>query len=335
MRGQKKGLCFDITALGELLIDMLPYGVSPRGNALLEVNPGGAPCNALSMAASLGKRCAFIGKVGRDKYGELLAQTIAGLGVNIDGLVFDPCCTTTLALVHLDPATGERDFTFVRKPGADIMLRWDEVDRALIDRAQIFHFGSVSMSDSPARQATMEAVRYARDTGKAISFDPNIRWPLWRDAAEALSMVRFGLQNSDMVKISLDELEALYGQGRPYKMLADMLLADFPNIKALFVTMGHKGCYYRLGGYANYFPAFVQEAVDTTGAGDSFTGVCLACVADTGIEGLTPGKLDGIVRYATAAAALVVSRYGSLSAMPTREEVEAMLAKNGYQTAAV
>ncbi|MBQ3131333.1 MAG: carbohydrate kinase, partial [Clostridia bacterium] len=153
--------CFDIAAIGELLIDMLPAGKSPRGNALLEVNPGGAPCNMLAMAANMGSRCAFIGKVGQDKLGEMLGSTIESLGIDTRGLIYDPNFTTTIAMVHLDTATGERDFTFVRKPGADIMLTFEEVDKAVIDGANILHFGSVSLTDEPCRGAVKQAVEYA------------------------------------------------------------------------------------------------------------------------------------------------------------------------------
>ena len=324
--------CFDIAAVGELLIDMLPAGKSPRGNALLEVNPGGAPCNMLAMAAKMGSRCAFIGKVGKDKLGEMLGSTIGSLGIDTRGLIYDPNFTTTIAMVHLDHATGERDFTFVRKPGADIMLTFEEVDKAVIDGANILHFGSVSLTDEPCRSAVKQAVEYALSMGKVISFDPNIRLPLWKDREDMLSQVRYGLSKSHVVKIALDELEQLYGKGDTYEVLADRLLWEYPNIKALFITMGKDGCHYRLGEYGNYFPAFSDKpAVDTTGAGDSFAGACLACIAKHGLDNMTPELMDQAVRTATAAAAIVVGRYGSLKVMPSEDEVTEMLKKHGYR----
>lgn len=323
---------FDMVAIGELLIDMLPCGESQRGNTLLEVNPGGAPCNMLAMAAKMGSCCAFTGKVGQDKFGEMLGSTIASLGIDTQGLIYDPNFTTTIAMVHLDKATGERDFTFVRKPGADIMLTFEEVDKTVIDGADILHFGSVSLTDEPCRGAVKQAVEYALSSGKVISFDPNIRLPLWDDKEDMLNQVRYGLGKSHVVKISLDELEQLYGIGDTYEALAQRTLEDYPNIRALFVTMGKDGCYYRLGEYVGYFPAFTDEpAVDTTGAGDSFAGACLACIARAGLDNMTPELMDEAVCTATAAAAIVVGRYGSLTVMPSPDEVSDMLKKHGYK----
>ena len=322
---------FDIAAIGELLVDMLPAGESPRGNGLLEVNPGGAPCNMLAMAQKMGSRCAFIGKVGQDKFGEMLGSTIESLGIDTGGLIYDGNFTTTIAMVHLDKATGERDFTFVRKPGADIMLTFDEVDKSAIDGAKILHFGSVSLTDNPCREAVKQTVEYALSRGKTVSFDPNIRLPLWKGRADMLEQVRYGLGKSHVVKIALDELQQLYGEGDTYEKAAQRLLEEYPNIKALFLTMGSEGCHYRLGEYGNYFPAFTDlPAVDTTGAGDSFAGACLALIAKHGLDNMTPELMDEAVRTATAAAAIVVGRYGSLKVMPSENEVTEMLKKHGY-----
>lgn len=316
----------DVVALGELLIDMTPYGTSSQGNALLEVNPGGAPCNVLAMVSRLGGKAAFIGKVGKDQFGDLLEETIKSLGIHTEGLVKDERYATTLAFVHLD-GKGERTFSFCRKPGADMMLERDEIRQGLIKSAKIFHFGTLSMTNEPCLSATKYAVELAGQNGCLVSFDPNIRPPLWDSLENAKRQMEYGLSRCDILKISDDEIRLAAGLDDIEKA-AEKLRADYPDIRLIFVTMGKEGSRFYYGNIAGTAGAFTNvDTVDTTGAGDTFTGCCLYWIARYGLDHLDKEKLLDIARFANGAAALVTTRKGALKVMPEREAVEALLDK--------
>ena len=201
----------DVTALGELLIDFTESGLSPQGNPMLEANPGGAPCNLLAMLARLGHTTAFLGKVGHDAFGDMLRQRVSGVGVDVSGLRVDEDIPTTLAFVHTQPG-GERDFSFYRKPGADLMLREDEVDFDKIAASRVFHFGTLSSTGEPARSATRAALAYAKAHGCLVSFDPNLRPPLWDSLDRARAEIDFGMSQCDVLKISDNEIEFMTGE---------------------------------------------------------------------------------------------------------------------------
>ena len=201
----------DVVALGELLIDFTENGISSQGNPLFEANPGGAPCNVLAMLTKLGHKTAFIGKVGNDFFGKQLEQTIMEVGIDASGLQKDDDVHTTLALVHTYP-DGDRDFSFYRNPGADMMLTEEEVPEELIKGTRIFHFGTLSMTHEGVRNATKKALRAAKEAGTVISFDPNLREPLWNSLDEAKEQVLYGLGQCDILKISDNEIQWLTGE---------------------------------------------------------------------------------------------------------------------------
>ncbi|HZJ82955.1 MAG TPA: carbohydrate kinase, partial [Clostridia bacterium] len=258
----------DVVALGELLIDFTPGGVSPDGNELFERNPGGAPANVLASLSRLGGAGGFIGKVGEDQFGYFLRDVLDQNGINSKGLIFSEEANTTLAFVHLEE-DGERNFSFYRKPGADIMLREDEVNVELIDDARIFHFGSLSMTQEPSRSATLRAVEYAKQKGKTITYDPNWRPPLWETDGAAKEGMSIGLSYADILKISEEELAFLIGESNLQKGTG--LLADM-GITMILVTLGSEGCFYRYPKGIGNVKGFNVTAVDTTGAGDAFFG---------------------------------------------------------------
>ena len=229
---------FDVIALGELLIDMTDNGSSSQGNTLFEANPGGAPCNVLAMLARLGYQTAFIGKVGDDSFGRMLRQTIRETGIADEGLLYDKKVNTTLALVHT-LADGDRDFSFYRKPGADIMLTESEVNKKLIDECRIFHFGSLSLTDEPAAAATKEAVAYAKRMGKLISFDPNLREPLWESEEQSQKAIWYGIEQCDVLKIADNEIKWLTGMDDYDEGVR--VIKERSNVKLVNVTLGNQG----------------------------------------------------------------------------------------------
>lgn len=314
----------DVTALGELLIDMTPHGMSNQGNQLYEANPGGAPCNVLAMVKRLGGHTAFIGKVGADAFGFLLEKTLQELLIDTQGLVKDPGFSTTLAFVHLDEK-GDRSFSFYRNPGADRMLEVSDVREDLIRKAGIFHFGTLSMTHEPSKSATKYAIDLAKKHNCLISFDPNIRPPLWDSLKTAKAQMAYGLSVCDILKISDDELKMATGFDEPDKAI-EQLRADFPNIRLLFVTLGSRGSCYSYGLLKGSLKAFINiETVDTTGAGDTFTGCCLYWINQFGINHLNEERLHFILRFANAAASLVTTKKGALKVMPERTAIEELI----------
>lgn len=314
---------YDVVALGELLIDFTPLGESDRGYPVFECNPGGAPTNVLACLAKLGKRTAFIGKVGDDDFGRFLHTVLVERGISTKGLVFDLEVTTTLAFVHLQP-DGERSFSFFRNPGADTRLQPEDVNEALFD-AQIFHFGSLSLTHEPARSATLAGLELARRRNLLVSYDPNLRPLLWPNLEEARTRILSVMDQVDIVKLSREELEFLTGSN-DLERSSDRFRQEY-GIRMLLVTLGREGCWYRMGDLSGYIPGFEVNSIDTTGAGDAFLGGMLFQVLqrDKDLEEWTAEEMDESVEFANAVGALVTTRRGAIPAMPTLREVQQLL----------
>ena len=310
----------DVVALGELLIDFTENGISSQGNPLFEANPVGAPCNVLAMLTKLGHKTAFIGKVGNDFFGKQLEDAIKEIGINVTGLRKDDKVHTTLALVHTYP-DGDRDFSFYRDPGADMMLTEEEIPEELILETRIFHFGTLSMTHEKVRRATKKAVAIAKQAGAIISFDPNIREPLWNSMDEAREQVLYGLGQCHILKISDNEVEFLFGT-TDYDEGARMIREKY-QIPLVLITLGKDGsrAYYK--DLRVEVPGFVQEhTIETTGAGDTFCANSLNYILEHGMEELTEENLKELLTFANAAASLITTRKGALRVMPTREEIK-------------
>ena len=315
---------FDVTALGELLIDFTQNGLSEQGNPVFEANPGGAPCNVLSMLSRLGRKTAFIGKVGNDGFGKQLTAAIEEVGINAEGLLYDNEVHTTLALVHT-MENGDRDFSFYRNPGADMNLSADELPVQLIKDAKIFHYGTLSLTDEPVKSATQKAVACAEECGLIRSFDPNLRPPLWKSLDEAKVQVDWGLQHCDILKISDNEITWFtglddYDEGIKY-------LQDHYNIKLICLSMGPDGSRAYYGDTRVEVKPFLQKAtIETTGAGDTFGACVIDGVLEYGLDNLDAEKLTKILTFANAAASIVTTKKGALRVMPDRETVEKFIA---------
>ena len=314
----------DVTALGELLIDFTQNGTSEQGNSLFEANPGGAPCNVLAMLSKLGHKTAFIGKVGNDSFGKELKRVLEEVGIDATNLTMDDEVHTTLALVHT-LADGDRDFSFYRNPGADMMLTEEEIPEDLIRDSKIFHFGTLSMTHEGVRNATKKALKIAKKSGCIISFDPNLRPPLWDSLENAKEQVLYGLNYCDILKISDNEIQWLAGK-EDYTDGVNWIL-DRYDIPLILVSMGKEGsrAYYK-GNMVEAAPFLQKNTIETTGAGDTFGGCVLHYVLEHGLEGLTEDNLTDMLRFANAAAALITTRKGALRVMPSIEEVNAVLA---------
>lgn len=313
----------DVTALGELLIDFTENGLSGQGNPLLEANPGGAPCNVLSMLQNYGRKTAFIGKVGNDMFGRMLTEAVKSVGIDVRGLKTDPEIHTTLAFVHTFE-NGDRDFSFYRNPGADMMLKKAEVDTDLIRDSKIFHFGTLSSTDTEVREATRYAIDVAKEAGDIITFDPNLRPPLWRSMDDAKGEIEYGLARCDVLKISDNEVEFMCGTD-DYDKGAQTLIDKY-GIPLVLVTMGRDGsrAYYR-GMRVEAAPFLQENTIETTGAGDTFCATILNFVLKYGLDGFDEEKLKELLVTGNAAASLVTTRKGALKVMPTVEEIEALI----------
>ena len=314
----------DVTALGELLIDFTENGTSEQGNPLLEANPGGAPCNVLSMLSRFGRKTAFIGKVGNDGFGNMLKNAIAEQGILTDGLCMDDEVHTTLALVLKKP-NGDRDFAFYRKPGADVNLKPEEVNEELVRGAKLFHFGSLSLTDEPVRSATHKAIALAEESGCIISFDPNLREPLWPTLDAAKEQIDWGMKHAQVLKISDNEITWFTGKD-DYAEGIRYLQETYPNLKLICLSMGPDGSRACYGDLTVEVPAYLQEkTIETTGAGDTFCACMLNYVLDAGLEDHTEASLKQMLHFANAAASLVTTKKGALRVMPQVAEVEAFM----------
>lgn len=310
----------DVTALGELLIDFTENGVSDQGNPLFEANPGGAPCNVLAMLSKLGHKTAFIGKVGKDFFGAQLKSAIQEVGISDDFLQMDEKVHTTLALVHTLPG-GDRDFSFYRDPGADMMLNEEEVPAELLENTKIFHFGTLSMTHEGVRKATKKAVELAKQAGAIISFDPNLRPPLWRSLDEAREQVLYGLEHCDILKISDNEIQWLTGE-EDYTAGVNWIQERF-RISLILVSMGRDGsrAYYQ-DRMVEVKPYIRDNTIETTGAGDTFCGCVLHYVLEHGLEKMSDADLTDMLDFANCAASIVTTRKGALRVMPEKKEID-------------
>ena len=315
---------YDVAALGELLIDFTCLSTDADGYPTMAAHPGGAPANYLAALTKFGAKSAMIGKVGNDAFGKLLIKTLKGAGIDTRGMIVSDDVFTTLAFVTLDDS-GDREFSFARKPGADTQLRFDEIDLGVIYASKVMHFGTLSMTNEPARDATYRAVEYAAGHGKLISFDPNLRKPLWDDLDEAKRQMLWGLQHADVVKISDEETEFLFGLAP--EEAAKHIIESF-GVRLVYVTCGAEGCFYRTKTASGFVKALSGIAVkDTTGAGDIFGGSAMYGLLKAGgvPEKLTAEELEKIVSFACTSAGISTTKAGGISSVPELAEVEAAM----------
>lgn len=318
----------DAAAVGEVLIDFTPAGANEYGYQSFSANPGGAPANVMAALAKWGRKAGFIGKVGKDTFGDFLQQVLEQAGVDTRGLVLSEPYRTTLAFVHLQ-ADGDRSFSFYRSPGADMMLTPEEVREEIVAEAGLLHFGSVSLTDEPSAAATLHAVRLARSLGKLVSFDPNLRPALWKSLDEAKARIREGLELAHIVKLSEEELEFLTGE-KNLEAGTDLLHREF-RTPLFLVTLGAEGSFFRLGGECRRVPGRPLQAVDTTGAGDCYLAGFLHKFLEAGgaLEQLDAAAVQSMAAFANAAGALITLSKGAIPAIPQLADIEAFLAQHG------
>ncbi|WP_428864875.1 carbohydrate kinase family protein [Clostridium sediminicola] len=311
---------YDVVAIGELLIDFTPVKCNNVQNPMFEQNPGGAPANVLAMHSKLGGKTAFIGKVGHDKFGYFLKSVIEESNIDSKGLVMAKDVHTTLAFVHLSEQ-GERSFSFYRKPGADMMLTKEEINKDLIENCKVFHFGSVSLTDEPCKSATIDAVIYAKDNDRIISYDPNYRPALWKDSSVAKEEILKIMPLADIVKISEEEMEFLFDETdveKCVKFIKNM------GASLVLISMGDKGSYYSNEKGSGFIDAFKMNSIDTTGAGDAFLGAILyrlRCKTLKEIKTMKKDELDDILLFANAAGGITTTKKGAIPAMPNEETI--------------
>lgn len=310
----------DVVALGELLIDFACLSTDESGYPTMAAHPGGAPANFLAALTKFGAKTALLGKVGTDAFGKMLLGTLTQSGIETRGIVKSDDVFTTLAFVTFD-GHGDREFSFSRKPGADTCIAFEELDLSLIDESRVFHFGTLSLTDEPARTTTQKAVAYARSKNKLITYDPNLRKPLWKSLEEAKEQLIWGLTQADVVKISDEEVEFLFGLG--VEEGADYILRSF-GVKLVFVTCGPDGCFFKNAIASGKVPSLSGiHVIDTTGAGDIFGGSAVWKLLGTGKapETLTEEELRDVVSFACTSAGLSTTRSGGISSVPSYKEV--------------
>jgi len=318
---------YDVVALGELLIDFTENGTSVQGNPVYEANPGGAPCNVLAMLNKVGKKTAFIGKVGQDIFGKRLKTVLEETGIDVSNLIMDADVRTTLAFVETF-ADGDRDFSFYRNPGADMVLREEELHADLLRDTRIFHFGTLSMTHEEVRKATKTAIRIAKESGALISFDPNLREPLWKSLDEAKEQVAYGLSQCDILKISDNEIRWFTGE-EDFDAGIAKLRSQY-DIALIMLSMGKDGsrAYYK-DLRVEAAPVLQENTSETTGARDTFGGCCLYHVLKYGLDHFDEGKLKEMLTFANAAASIITTRKGALRVMPEIAEVERLMTERG------
>lgn len=319
---------YDVLALGELLIDFTENGKSEQGNPMMEANPGGAPCNVLAMLNKLSKKTAFIGKVGNDQFGTSLKSVLENLGIGTDNLYLDDEVHTTLAFVHTFE-DGDRDFAFYRNPGADMMLTEDEIKEEEIKATRLFHFGTLSMTHDGVRKATKKALSIAKESHVTVSFDPNLRPPLWNTLDEAKEQILFGLGQCDVLKISDDEILFVSGCDTIEEGV-NWIRDRYSNIKLLLATLGKEGsiAYYE-DKVVRVNPFLNKNTIETTGAGDTFCACVLNYVLENGLDSLSEDNLKEMLTFANGASSLITTKRGALKVMPEKEEVESYIASFG------
>lgn len=316
-------MVFDVVALGELLIDFTENGTSIQGNPVLEANPGGAPCNVLAMLNRLGHKTGFIGKVGKDMFGMQLENALKEVGICTDGLVKDEKIHTTLAFVHTLEG-GDRDFSFYRNPGADMMLTEEELNINMVENCRIFHFGSLSMTHEACRNATKKAIITAKKNGAVISFDPNLREPLWESLDAAREQIEYGMSQCDILKISDNEIQWFTGES-DYDKGVEWLQRKYP-IRLILVSLGKEGSRAYMNGRCVQAAPFLQEnTIETTGAGDTFCACVLHYVLEHGLLEYSKEELKELLTFANAAASLITTRKGALRVMPKKNEIIELL----------
>ncbi len=315
---------FDVVALGELLIDFTENGISGQGNSIYEANPGGAPCNVLGMLAKAGRKTAFIGKVGQDIFGNRLKATLKEVGIDTSGLIMDETVRTTLAFVET-LADGDRNFSFYRNPGADMMLKEEDLLVNLLENTKIFHFGTLSMTHEDVRQATKRAIQIAKESGAVISFDPNLRTPLWKTLDEAREQAAYGFSKCDILKISDNEIQWFTGE-EDYDAGIRKLRSQY-EIPLILLSMGKSGsrAYYK-DLRIEAAPLLQENTIETTGAGDTFGGCCLHHVLKYGLNNMDEERLYRMLTFANGAASIITTRKGALRMMPELHEVEKLIA---------
>lgn len=312
---------YDVTAVGELLIDFTPAGKSTGGEPLFAQKPGGAPANVLAANSRLGGKTAFIGKVGDDGFGRFLRKTLEELQVDTAGLAVDPEIPTTLAFVQLDER-GDRSFSFYRKPGADLMLSTSDIKKELAVECRILHFGSVSLTGEPSRSATLAAVKTAKAAGCIISYDPNYRPLLWGSADAAKEQMRAGLALADIVKVSEEEMTLLTGETDLEKGSRE--LAQY-GAALVLISLGQQGAFYRRNEMCGRLPTYDVKTIDTNGAGDAFLGAVHYRLREKTLEQiqkLSEKELEDIISFANAAGSLTTTKSGAIPAMPTLNEIK-------------
>ncbi len=314
---------YDVAALGELLIDFTEHGKSKQGNPVLEANPGGAPCNVLAMLSRLGKKTVFIGKVGKDMFGDQLNAALLETGIDTTGLKRDDKIHTTLAFVHTKE-DGDREFSFCRNPGADVMLSEEDIEEELLKNCRIFHFGSLSMTHETSRKATIKAVSIAKEHGAILSYDPNLREALWNDLEEARKQISFGLEHCDILKISDNEVQWLTGEEDYDKGIRS--IQERYDIPLILLSMGKDGSRAYTKEIRAEWAAYLQSGtIETTGAGDTFCACVLNYILEHGWRAFSKEELEEMLQFANAAASIVTTRKGALRVMPGKEEVEALI----------
>lgn len=315
----------DVVAIGELLIDFTCKSVDGEGFPTMEAHPGGAPANFLAALSKFGAKTALLGKVGIDAFGKLLVSTLENKGISVKGIILDDKVFTTLAFVTLSDE-GDREFSFARKPGADTCITFEELDLSLIDEAKVFHFGTLSLTNNPSREATYKAVAYAKAKNKMITFDPNLRKPLWDDLEEAKEQMIWGLTQADVIKISDEEVEFLFGLKGAKG--AEYIFEKF-DASLVFVTCGAQGCYFKNSMASGFVPSLKNiNVVDTTGAGDIFGGSAIWKILEKNknVFELDEKELYDIVRFACTAAGLSATKAGGISSVPEMSEILKMFA---------
>lgn len=320
---------FDVTALGELLIDFTQNGTSSSGNWLMEANPGGAPCNVLAMLSKLGHKTSFIGQVGNDIFGKMLKGRISSIGIDVQNLVFSSEYNTTLAFVHTAP-DGDRDFSFYRKSGADAFLEKQSINAELIKKSKILHYGSLSMTNTTVNEATEFALQTAKENGILCSFDPNLRKPLWNSIENAKERIWYGISMCDILKIAEEELELITNETNIEKGIEKIRRKN--NIPLITVTKGKHGseCFYadsekELKSAAPTFSSV--KTIDTTGAGDTFCACILHEILENGYkpETFSHQRLEQMLVFANAAASLITTKKGALCVMPEKQKIEELI----------
>ncbi len=315
----------DVVALGELLIDFTQIRSGDETVRCFEQNPGGAPANVLAVLSKFGCKCAFIGKVGNDMFGEFLRNKLLDLSIDCRNLVLDSEHNTTLAFVSLDEK-GDRSFSFYRNHGADTCLSEEEIDLDLINDCKLFHFGTLSMTHEPSLSATIKAVEYAKACGKIISFDPNYRALLWDNEESAITAMKCGLKYANIAKLSLEEAQMVTGKTWPDDCLKELLKYG---LRFVAITMGAQGCVYATEKYRGGFTEFPANVVDTTGAGDNFWGTLIFGLLNNGIDvdKISETKLSEIVLMANIAAAMSTEKKGAIPSIPDLDRVKEALVK--------